>query len=70
MANDIGDNAKSLIPVIEEIMFWDKLNVVLVPEKCLCLLLGNNQVAFFECFQIQFDLEVTDDTDRHEIKFH
>jgi hypothetical protein len=50
MANDIGNDANSLIPVVEEIMFYDKLNVVLVPEKRLCLLLGNNQVAFLEYF--------------------
>jgi hypothetical protein len=56
MAINRGDDADSLILVVEESRLWGKQIVVLVPEKCQCLPLGKYQVAFMEYFQIQFDL--------------
>jgi hypothetical protein len=55
MASDRGDDATLLILAVEESRLWGKLIVVLVPEKCQCLPLGNDQVVFVEYFQIQFD---------------
>jgi hypothetical protein len=42
MASDRGNDANSLILAVEESRLWGKLIVVLVPEKCQCLPLGNN----------------------------
>jgi hypothetical protein len=42
MASDRGDDANSLILAVEESRPWGKLIVVLVPEKCQYLPLGNN----------------------------
>jgi hypothetical protein len=56
MASDRGKDANSLILAVEELRLWGKLLVVLVPKKCQCLPLSNNQVALVEYFQIQFDL--------------
>ena len=68
MASGIGNDANSLIPAVEDTMLQGKLIVVLVPEKCLSLLLGDNRGVFYEHFQ--FVLGVTDDSDRHEIESH
>ncbi len=47
IASSIGNDANLLIPSVEESMLLGKLNDVLVPERCLCPLPGNNHGVFF-----------------------
>jgi hypothetical protein len=42
MANDRGNDANSFILAVEESRLWGKLLVVLIPERCQCIPLGNN----------------------------
>jgi hypothetical protein len=56
MASDRGNDATPSVLAVEGSRLWGKLIVVLVPEKCHCLPLSNNQVVYVEYFQIQFGL--------------